>query len=358
MTVTDTVDVTAVRARVAADFAAADPAHDLAHLDRVAHLAGVIAAELGADPTPARVAAYVHDYHRVAEARQGWRPLRPEQAASAVTAVLTRCAVPRAWHAEIHQAVALTGRYGFGGDDLSGAGPTALAVHDADNLDATGAVGIGRAFAFGSLLGQPLWDPDTTPRATYAEGATSSVLAHFYEKLVRLEDDMLTEPGRRLAADRTLLLHRFAADFRTEWEAGTPAASGAGRVRFDAATRFLSVTTHREPPHAAATTRIAFRGRVELLLADGDQPVAVELADVPTALACCLPAPTPGTDPPAWSCDPATGLTRVRLTEAPQPPRPRRLRGVADVEVRVAADEPTALLLHLCRAAAGDEAAS
>jgi uncharacterized protein len=60
-------------------------------------------------------------------------------------------------------------------------------VQDADRLDAIGAVGVGRCFAFGASKGRGLEDS----------------IAHFEEKLVRLEGMMKTEEGRRLARERT-----------------------------------------------------------------------------------------------------------------------------------------------------------
>ncbi|MFG6201075.1 HD domain-containing protein [Nonomuraea sp. JJY05] len=308
-----------VRARVAVDFASADSAHDLGHLDRVAALAEEIAAGTGADPRIARVAAYVHDYHRVEEARQNRRPIRPEDARAAVLEVLEGCGVPQDWHPPILRAVELTGRYRFADEELDDRCAIAAAVHDADNLDAMGAVGIGRAFAYGGLLGEPLWDPGTALKELYKEGETSSVLAHLYEKLVRLEQDMLTEPARRMAADRALLLHRFAAGFRSEWDRGQ--AAGA-RAQWDPRTRFLSVQEPRDDADEPVV-RVSFRGQVSLDFDEQGQPAAVHLPDVP--------------DPPA---------TGVRIVLAQGRPH-HRIEGIGDIELQLRKNRPVALHLHL-----------
>src|SRR6266545_1826637 len=250
-----------IRSRVLADFATADSAHDIGHLDRVAELAARIAEELRMDPLPAQVAAYVHDYHRIEEVRQGRRPISPEEAEAAVRAVLGACEVPEDWHPTVLRAVELTGKYAFAGEELDRECPTAAAVHDADNLEAIGAVGIGRAFAFGGMLGEPLWDPHTDLKDTYREGKTSSILGHLYEKLIRLEADMLTEPGRRMAVGRTQLLHAFAAEFRAEWDAhlGTGTNHAHPLVEWEPRTGFLRVVDaqHRT---AEPVVRIGFRG--------------------------------------------------------------------------------------------------
>src|SRR6185436_8573470 len=74
------------------------------------------------------------------------------------------------------------------------------AFADADRLDALGAIGIARAFAFGGAHLRPIWNPgqNAPPEGLYG---VSSV-HHFYDKLLRLPGDMYTEPGRRLAARR------------------------------------------------------------------------------------------------------------------------------------------------------------
>ncbi|PHH66926.1 hypothetical protein CDD81_5278 [Ophiocordyceps australis] len=68
--------------------------------------------------------------------------------------------------------------------------PELAVVQDADRLDALGAVGIGRAFAFGGARGRQLGE----------------TMDHFEEKLLRLEGMMKTAEGRRLARVRTARL--------------------------------------------------------------------------------------------------------------------------------------------------------
>ncbi|POR38197.1 Uncharacterized protein TPAR_01605, partial [Tolypocladium paradoxum] len=73
---------------------------------------------------------------------------------------------------------------------------------DADRLDALGAVGVGRAFAFGGARGRGLGD----------------TVDHFEEKLVRLEGMMKTETGRALARVRTERIRAVQAWWREETE--------------------------------------------------------------------------------------------------------------------------------------------
>ncbi len=66
-------------------------------------------------------------------------------------------------------------------------------VQDADRLDAIGAVGIARTFAFGGAKDRPMED----------------TIQHFDDKLLRLESMMKTETGKVLARERTEKLQRF-----------------------------------------------------------------------------------------------------------------------------------------------------
>jgi uncharacterized protein len=98
-------------------------------------------------------------------------------------------------------------------------------VQDADRLDALGAIGIARAFAFGGHFGRALYDPEHPPEwhATFDDYKTKSgpTLNHFTEKLLLLKDRMQTATGRRLAEARHQVLERFLADFLAEWHGPT-----------------------------------------------------------------------------------------------------------------------------------------
>lgn len=95
-------------------------------------------------------------------------------------------------------------------------------VQDADRLDALGAVGIARTFAFGGSNGLDIYNPDIVPvnienAADYLEHRSSSV-NHFYEKLFLIKDMMNTETARRIAETRDKYMHDFLNEFMSEWE--------------------------------------------------------------------------------------------------------------------------------------------
>lgn len=106
--------------------------------------------------------------------------------------------------------------------DTSMATREGRAVQDADRLDALGAIGVARCFAYGGSVGNPMHDPGVRPvlhasEEEYRRHRGTSV-AHFYEKLLLLKDRMQTDTGRAVAARRTKFMEDFLAEFYDEWD--------------------------------------------------------------------------------------------------------------------------------------------
>jgi uncharacterized protein len=95
-------------------------------------------------------------------------------------------------------------------------------VFDADKLDAIGAIGIGRTFAYGGSTRQSMYEPDQKPVLHDSfeayKNSKSSTINHFYEKLLLLKDIMKTTTGKRLAQHRHEVMEQFLDEFFKEWK--------------------------------------------------------------------------------------------------------------------------------------------
>ena len=100
--------------------------------------------------------------------------------------------------------------------------PEAQIVQDADRLDAIGAIGIARAFAYGGSKGREIYNPTIAPivptsKRQYIQ-STSHTINHFYEKLLLIKKVLNTETAKRIANKRHIFMKTFLAEFRAEWE--------------------------------------------------------------------------------------------------------------------------------------------
>lgn len=94
-------------------------------------------------------------------------------------------------------------------------------VSDADRLDALGAIGIARTFAFGGFFRQEMHNPEILPNESMTreeyKNKKSTSINHFYEKLLKLKDTMMTRTGKELAKSRHEYMMSYLDRFYDEW---------------------------------------------------------------------------------------------------------------------------------------------
>jgi uncharacterized protein len=95
-------------------------------------------------------------------------------------------------------------------------------VQDADRLDALGAIGIARTFAYGGKKGRELYNPHKKPVLfTSMESYRTTpgpTINHFYEKLFLLKHLLNTPTARKIATKRERFMKKFLDEFYDEWE--------------------------------------------------------------------------------------------------------------------------------------------
>jgi uncharacterized protein len=181
--------------------------HDMDHVLRVFETGMRLADAEGADSEVVGAAALTHDIHRAMGEDDEY--VDPADSLSEVRAILERIDFPTEKIDAVLHCVAVHDEYDFRGSNRPAETIEAEILRDADNLDAIGAIGIARNFAFTGVVGHPLWDP---------QGEEYSGLYHFEDKLFHLQNEMNTETARVMAEDRHAFMVEFVERFKREWD--------------------------------------------------------------------------------------------------------------------------------------------
>ncbi len=174
--------------------------HDWFHTQRVLSLSLTIARHEACDLAIVRAAALLHD---VADHKFGYTP---ESRGALLRQLMSEAAFPTEFQEAVIEVVESIS-FSEGLPCREELRQESNVVKDADRLDAMGAIGIARAFAYGGKMGRPIYDP--------ADPMCS--LQHFDDKLLRLAEHMQTEIGKALAAQRHEFLLQFKEQFLQEW---------------------------------------------------------------------------------------------------------------------------------------------
>lgn len=188
--------------------------HDWLHVERVWENAKLIGKSSGADMFVVELAALLHD---IADWKfhGGDASIGPGKAANWLRKLNVDAKT-------IAQVTSIMEKASFKGAKVKNTIDTleGKIVQDADRLDAIGAIGIARAFAYGGAKGREIYSPGSEPvlhrsAEAYSKSAGPTI-NHFHEKLLLIKGLMNTEKGRRLAAGRHRFMERYLRQFYSE----------------------------------------------------------------------------------------------------------------------------------------------
>ncbi len=187
-----------------------DPIHDFDHVLRVLTLARRIGQAEGANMEIVETAVLLHDIHRAGEDQQA-HVLNAEisdhalLAAEAARELLARLA-PTPDAAFIDAVAHAIAAHRFR-NAVEPKTVEAKTVFDADKLDAIGAIGVARAYAYGGMTGQKLWGP--VPQDYSGGGLNHTPHHEFVYKLSRIQERLYTGTGRAIARERHAYMSAF-----------------------------------------------------------------------------------------------------------------------------------------------------
>lgn len=197
---------------------APDPAHDLAHLDRVWMNAQIIArGETGVDMCVLVAASYLHDLINLPKDSPD-RSQASRQSAEAAGPILAQLGLT-ADQIDMARHAIVAHSYSAG---IHPETTEARIVRDADRLDALGAIGIARTFVVAGALDLSLYEPSDPFARNRVLDDHRYALDHWQVKLLNLANDMITDTGREMARKRVQVMLRFLDDLSAEIGADTP----------------------------------------------------------------------------------------------------------------------------------------
>ena len=205
-----------VKNHVKSLFANTEGSHDWHHIERVWNTAKMLHEKEGGTLEIIELAALLHD---ISDHKYNGGDY--EKGATETKSLLLSLGSEPQLAEDVSKIVSQISYKGAFVPDIKGSIELSI-VRDADRLDAIGAIGIARAFAYGGSKNRALFSPDI-PHVLHEskeeylknEGHT---INHFYEKLLLLKDKMNTDTGKKIAKKRHDFMVHFLAQFYAEWD--------------------------------------------------------------------------------------------------------------------------------------------
>lgn len=193
--------------------------HDISHLIRTMNIAINICDKENGEKLIVGIAAFMHDIHRIMQNETG-KFVSPKDSLPKVRKILSNTDLSEESINKICYCIEFHEEYNWNGNNVNDL--NTLILQDADNLDAIGAIGIGRSFAYGGARNRLMYDeskPLNIDEDYFEENGDvdPSTIHHFYHKLFKLSDNMNTKTGKEQAIRRTEYMKEFVKEFLDEW---------------------------------------------------------------------------------------------------------------------------------------------
>jgi len=193
--------------------------HDIYHLKRTLNNALTLQEKEGGDKLIIAISAFLHDIHRIIQKETG-KFCSPKDSLSKVKEILDKINLTEEQKEKILHCIEFHEEYNFSKKGKTVNDIETLVLQDADNLDAIGAIGIGRTFSFGGANNVTAWIPEKPfDRHTFEESEKDiSTIHHFYSKLLKLKENMNTKTGKKMADKRHKFMEIYLDKFFREWK--------------------------------------------------------------------------------------------------------------------------------------------
>jgi uncharacterized protein len=195
-------------------FQSARGSHHWDHTLRVHRLCERIGAAEGVDMEVLLASAYLHDIARRQQDDSNGAVCHAEKGAQLAVSIVEKLPLTDGQKDNILHCIR---SHRFRGSHQPQT-PEAMALFDADKLDAIGAVGVARAFLFAGEVGARLHSADVNIEATRPYTRDDTGYREFIVKLCKIKDRILTRAGQKLAVERHSTMEEFFNRFIEEYE--------------------------------------------------------------------------------------------------------------------------------------------
>ncbi|MCB9203119.1 MAG: HD domain-containing protein [Flavobacteriales bacterium] len=188
--------------------------HEMFHVCRVVKMAEYIAKKEGGDIKLIQLSAWLHD---VGDYKLHNGIDRTEEL------ITEFCELNSEHFHYTERIIAIVNQVSYkGGFNEKPTSIEAKIVQDADRLDAIGAIGIARTFAYGGSKNSLIYDgtkefQDSKSVEEYKQKRNTTI-HHFYDKLLKLKHLMNTETAKKIAEERHLFMESYLKQFFDEWD--------------------------------------------------------------------------------------------------------------------------------------------